>query len=137
MSTQASTIGTRRDVPTRLLNITRRLVYLTQVTRQTRSLTAARLFWLSKRKQNAGFFRFPFGLVHYTDQEALGDMYRELFLERVYEVEGLPDAPRIIDCGGNIGMSVIWFKQRYPQARITVFEADPALADILAENVQR
>jgi FkbM family methyltransferase len=34
-------------------------------------------------------------------------------------------------------MSVIWFKQRYPQARVTVFEADPKLADILAENVQR
>jgi len=30
---------------------------------------------------------------------------------------------------------VIWFKQRYPQARVTVFEADPALAEIIAENV--
>jgi len=63
-------------------------------------------------------------------------MYTEVFLERIYEVETLPDAPRIIDCGGNIGMSVIWFKQRYPQAHITVFEADPTLADILAENIQ-
>jgi FkbM family methyltransferase len=62
-------------------------------------------------------------------------MYTELFREHIYEVKSLPAAPRIIDCGGNIGMSVIWFKQRYPQARITVFEADPTLADILADNV--
>jgi FkbM family methyltransferase len=37
---------------------------------------------------------------------------------------------------GNIGMSVIWFKQRYPRARITVFEADPQTADLLEENVR-
>lgn len=42
----------------------------------------------------------------------------------------------ILDCGGNIGMSVIWFKQRYPRARITVFEADPQTADLLEENVR-
>ncbi len=137
MSTQASIIETRRDMPTRLFDAAKRLVYLGQVTIQTRSLTAARLFWSGRRKPNGGMFRFPFGLVRYTDYIALESMYRELFLEQVYEVKSLPDAPRIVDCGGNIGMSVIWFKQRYPQASITVFEADPTLADVLAENVQR
>ena len=33
-------------------------------------------------------------------------------------------------------MSVIWFKQRHPRARITVFEADPQTADHLEENVR-
>ena len=63
-------------------------------------------------------------------------LYREIFLDRGYEVAGLGDAPVILDCGGNIGMSVIWFKQRYPRARITVFEADPKTADLLEENVR-
>lgn len=63
-------------------------------------------------------------------------LYREIFLEHAYEVAGLSDAPVIIDCGGNIGMSVIWFKQRYPRARITVFEADPTIAAMLADNVR-
>jgi hypothetical protein len=31
---------------------------------------------------------------------------------------------------------VIWFKQRYPRARITVFEADPQTADLLEENAR-
>ncbi|MGY4496154.1 FkbM family methyltransferase [Bradyrhizobium sp. GM24.11] len=42
----------------------------------------------------------------------------------------------ILDCGGNIGMSVIWFKHRYPRARITVFEANPQTAVLLEENVR-
>lgn len=63
-------------------------------------------------------------------------LYREIFLEHEYEVAGLGDAPVIIDCGGNIGMSVIWFKQRYPCAHITVFEADPTIAAVLEENVR-
>jgi FkbM family methyltransferase len=63
-------------------------------------------------------------------------LYREIFLDRGYEVAGLGDSPVILDCGGNIGMSVIWFKQRYPRARITVFEADPQTADLLEENAR-
>lgn len=136
MSVQASNIHARRDVPTRLFDAIKRVIYLTQVTRQTHSLTVARLFWACRRQQNGGYFRFPFGVVHYTEKAAFESMYEELFLQQVYEVDHLPEAPRIIDCGGNIGMSVIWFKHRYPQARVTVFEADPTLADILAENVK-
>ncbi len=107
------------------------------VAMKTKSLTAARLKWLSRQKLGgpSGFFRFPFGRVHYTDASALENMFWELFLSQDYAVNKLPDRPYIVDCGGNIGLGVIWFKQRYPQARITVFEADPALAEILAENV--
>ena len=49
---------------------------------------------------------------------AMLSLYREIFLDHGNEVAGLGDAPVILDCGGNIGMSVIWFKQRYPRARI-------------------
>ena len=30
---------------------------------------------------------------------------------------------------------MIWFKQRYPQSRVTVFEADPSIAEVLASNI--
>jgi FkbM family methyltransferase len=97
-----------------------------------------RLFWLGEHnpRRVPGAFRFPFGPVRYMDAGVMLSLYREIFLDRGYEVAGLGDAPVILDCGGNIGMSVIWFKQRYPRARITVFEADPQIADLLEENVR-
>jgi len=74
--------------------------------KRTHSLTAARLRWLSRQqwRQPSGFFRFPFGRVHYTDASALAAMFEELFLSQVYAVGNLPDRPYIVDCGGNIGL---------------------------------
>jgi hypothetical protein len=131
-------LGTGREsLLTELFALPRTCLSAALVAKRTKSLTAVRLNWLSRQKLGSpsGFFRFPFGRVHYTDASALENMFGELFLSQVYAVHKLPDRPYIIDCGGNIGLSVIWFKQRYPQARITVFEADPTLAEILAENV--
>jgi FkbM family methyltransferase len=45
-----------------------------------------------------------------------------------------PD-PRILDCGANIGLASLYFKRLYPKARITAFEADPALAAICRRNM--
>lgn len=122
---------------TELSRLPRRCASAALVAARTKSLTAVRLKLLNSYKPGSfsGFFRFPFGRVHYTDAAALWTMYEEHFLSQIYAVDRLPDRPYIIDCGGNIGLSVIWFKQRYRHARITVFEADPALAEILEENV--
>jgi FkbM family methyltransferase len=64
-------------------------------------------------------------------------LYSEIFVDRSYDVTGLGDTPHIIDCGGNIGLSVVRFKQQYPHAAITVFEADPSIATVLDDNMQR
>jgi FkbM family methyltransferase len=80
--------------------------------------------------------RLPFGRIRYADADSLRTTYHQIFVQGIYQVDGLGDAPKIIDCGGNIGLSVIACKLRYPQARIVVFEADPALAAILAWNIK-
>src|SRR5262249_36214796 len=41
-----------------------------------------------------------------------------------------------LDCGANIGLASLFFKQLYPGARITAFEADPAIAAMLAANLR-
>ena len=54
-------------------------------------------------------------------------------------MDGLAPALMIIDCGGNIGLSVIAFKRRYPRGRaliILTFEADTALAAVLTWNMK-
>ncbi|MBI1367291.1 MAG: FkbM family methyltransferase [Planctomycetes bacterium] len=45
------------------------------------------------------------------------------------------DKPRILDVGANIGVSVLYFKQQYPGARITAIEADRNIAEVLRHNV--
>lgn len=82
-------------------------------------------------------FRFPWGEVEYVNASDLRGQYFEIFAQRHYAFKTTNPAPTIIDCGGNIGMSAIWFKQTYPKARLTVFEADPAVAKILTGNLAR
>jgi len=60
----------------------------------------------------------------------------EIFYRGIYEFSTPKTTPRIIDCGGNIGLSAIYFKQRYAQAHITVFEADPEVAELCTHNLQ-
>jgi FkbM family methyltransferase len=48
----------------------------------------------------------------------------------------LPVRPRhILDLGSNIGVSVLYFALRYPDARITAVEASPTLFRVLEANV--
>jgi FkbM family methyltransferase len=43
--------------------------------------------------------------------------------------------PTILDCGSHIGLSVAWFKRRFPRARILAFEPDPQNYRLLQTNV--
>ena len=47
------------------------------------------------------------------------------------------DRPLIIDCGANIGVSVLEWKTRWPHAQIICFEPDPFASEILLTNVDK
>lgn len=59
----------------------------------------------------------------------------EIFIEEVYK-QILPENAIIIDCGANIGLSVIYMKQICPSASITAFEPDDKNYELLNKNVQ-
>ena len=59
----------------------------------------------------------------------------EIFGERIYEFQTSKPAPRILDCGANIGLSVLYFKTIHPGARVVAFEPDPAIFRVLEANV--
>jgi FkbM family methyltransferase len=42
----------------------------------------------------------------------------------------------IVDCGANIGLSTLWFANRYPDATIVAVEPDPSNFALLRENVR-
>lgn len=47
------------------------------------------------------------------------------------------DCPLIIDCGANIGVSVLEWKYRWPMARVICFEPDPFAFRLLEMNIER
>jgi len=61
--------------------------------------------------------------------------YKEIFVEHLYAFKSATPAPRILDLGANIGLSVLFFKQLYPNAEITAYEADPLIFRHLVRNV--
>ncbi len=59
----------------------------------------------------------------------------ELFIEEVYKCKLDNPNPLIIDCGSNIGLSIIYFKKLYLNAKIIAFEPDKNLYEKIIFNV--
>ena len=64
-------------------------------------------------------------------------MHKEIYRDQSYLFRYQRDTPLIIDCGSNYGVSILWFKKNYPDARIVGVEADPVVFDMLFRNVSR
>src|SRR5688500_10055596 len=61
------------------------------------------------------YYKRPYELLHAC---------REIFVREIYRFETDIRNPVIIDCGSNIGLSVLYFHKSYPGARILAFEPD-------------
>lgn len=61
--------------------------------------------------------------------------YTELFGHGIYEFKPSATARTILDCGANMGLSVLYFSMNYPQHKIIAFEPDEKIFNILRENV--
>jgi FkbM family methyltransferase len=59
---------------------------------------------------------------------------QEIFIDEIYK-QKLPAHPFIIDCGANIGLSVIYLKRLFPDAEVLAFEPDVQNFDLLQKNV--
>lgn len=64
-------------------------------------------------------------------------MYREIFEQEIYKFKSRILEPFIIDCGANIGLSSIYFKQLYPNSNIIAFEPDIEVFKVLQENTRK
>jgi len=63
-------------------------------------------------------------------------LFEEIFLTKQYYFESKEAAPKILDCGSNMGMSVLYFKYLYKNAIVTAFEPDPETFSLLKENIE-
>ncbi|WP_051203354.1 FkbM family methyltransferase [Hugenholtzia roseola] len=85
-----------------------------------------------KQEITSNLLGFPFkaqnGLVFVKS-------YEEIYQKNNYYFETDKAAPVIIDCGSNVGMSILYFKKLYPNAKIIGFEPDAYIYSLLKENI--
>ena len=74
--------------------------------------------------------------VRYADLLTLCPQWDDIFVKGTLAFTSASSAPRILDCGANIGLASLFFHRLYPQAHVTAFEADPALFAILDANLR-
>jgi FkbM family methyltransferase len=82
-------------------------------------------------------FEFPWGALEFTNFTVMAAQFEQIFVARHYAFRSDADAPVIVDCGGNIGLSAIWFRQEYPTCQLAVYEPDPEQFRLLQQNVGR
>ena len=75
--------------------------------------------------------------LEYVDAASFLYSYRAVFDRGIYRFRSESAAPVILDCGANIGLSVIYFNHLYPDARITAFEPDSKVFAVLERNLKR
>jgi len=75
--------------------------------------------------------------ISFMGEEQLRFLFNEIFIEASYFFQASDGCPLIFDCGSNIGMSVLFFKRLYPNARIVAFEPDPFTFKTLQRNVDQ
>jgi len=73
--------------------------------------------------------------LEYADAASFDFIFREVFDRQIYRFRSAKSAPVILDCGANIGLSVLYFKRLYPEAKIVAFEPDPKVFEVLRRNV--
>lgn len=74
---------------------------------------------------------------HFIDSESFINQYLEIFENQCLFFETNNQTPKIIDCGANIGISILYYKRLYPDSQIIGFEPDPKIFKILQENLRQ
>lgn len=128
------------------------------------SMTLKKVFGFSVKKFHIGLNRFPVYIhffrlkvsaailprfkkriftvlslqIFFCDLKSLYMEYKDIFKNQIYHFTPLSgsEKPLIIDGGGFIGISTLYFATVYPRARILVFEPDRTALQFLKRNIE-
>jgi FkbM family methyltransferase len=94
------------------------------------------LFFISKKDPGSVFVTNILGkpLIANDPMSFLGQ-YRDIVERNEYNFYSENVSPYIIDCGSNIGLSIIQHKKNHPLAKVVGFEADPEIFGLLKKNI--
>lgn len=90
------------------------------------------LIFKNKREVTQNIFNFKVTAYEYSN---LMYLFKEIFISKEYYFQTEKLNPKIIDCGANIGMSILYFKFLYPACSIIAFEPNPTAFSLLKKNI--
>lgn len=73
--------------------------------------------------------------ISFSNPQEFLHALKEIFADKCYD-QSLPEDAYIIDCGSNIGLSILYLKSIAPEANIIGFEPDEANYALLKKNIQ-
>ncbi|MEY2701671.1 MAG: hypothetical protein RLY43_304 [Bacteroidota bacterium] len=82
------------------------------------------------------FSTYLFGKKFFIpDKSSFMFMYEEIFEKEIYKFDTQKQNPLIIDAGANIGLSTLYFKKLFKNAKVISFEPDPYIFNFLEKNI--
>jgi FkbM family methyltransferase len=90
-----------------------------------------------------GFPRYQTGRVkvwgwdlQFVDAASCMSAFEIIVVRDWYNFKNTNPSPYILDCGSNIGISVLNFKRLFPDSEIVAFEPDPKICQTLRRNLE-
>lgn len=75
--------------------------------------------------------------MNVVDSASFLSQFKEIFIDEIYKFSSVGNAPVIYDIGANLGMGTLYLKRCFPHSKIVAMEADPEIATVLANNVEK
>ncbi|MGY6522408.1 MAG: FkbM family methyltransferase [Mongoliitalea sp.] len=91
---------------------------------------------IEKEEKDVSVNFFDFKVIG-PNASSLLYLFQEIFLNREYFFDSKTDKPKIIDCGANIGIAILYFKKIYPNAEIIAIEPNPYMFKFLIQNIKQ
>jgi len=80
-------------------------------------------------------FHLKGSTIYYKNGAELLHSLKEIFIDEIYKMSFDSTSPYILDCGANIGLSVLYLTQNHPHATIVAFEPDENNFALLQKNI--
>lgn len=75
--------------------------------------------------------------IQYVDAPAFISSFETLVVKGLNDFYSSNPKPFILDCGANIGISILRYKQLFPNAEIVAFEPDKSIHTVLSQNLKQ
>lgn len=84
---------------------------------------------------NQGDIKLFNNVFVYHHKGSFKDTYKEIFEKEIYKFKTESKSPIIVDCGANMGLSLLYFNINYPNSKIIAFEPDMSVLTYLKKNI--
>jgi FkbM family methyltransferase len=99
-----------------------------------------RIAWITSQRWGAtepGTLSIAGCRIDYFNRSDAVFLVHEIFVNATYFFPSPTPAPRIIDCGANIGMATLFFKSLYPASAVIAVEPARETFELLKANISR